>query len=97
VLVVLVGCGFIAYRVLAVDSPTRSLDLVAFTWLLGNTLFQLCIGSTWGFRHFTRFAIPAQPALFWALLPILPRVRWPWVVATCGIILLAVVSVHLTP
>lgn len=97
VLVVLVGCGLITYRALATDGPTKPLDLVAFTWLLGNTLFQLCIGSTWGFRHFTRFAIPAQPALFWALLPILPRVRWPWVLATCGITLLAVVSVHLTP
>jgi hypothetical protein len=96
VLVVLIGCAMIARRVLR-GGQTRTLDCIALVWLLGNTMFQLCIGSTWGFRHFARFAIPSQPALFWALHPVLPRAKWVWWAAGCGVFVLAVVSVHLTP
>ncbi len=50
---------------------------MAGAWLIGNTIFVLCIGSGWGFNHFPRFCIPAQPALFYALRPVLPR-GWVW-------------------
>ena len=50
---------------------------VAAPWLVGNTLFVLCIRSGWGFNHFPRFCIPAQPALFFVLRPVLPR-HWGW-------------------
>ena len=103
VAIVLFACAMISVRLVwhgsaAHDSPARtSLDALACTWLIGNTLFQLCIGSTWGFRHFARFAIPAQPALFWALCPMLPRRMWPWLISAGGICYMAVVCVNLTP
>lgn len=103
VLVVLAGCGMIGWKVLGGriedtgKQGTRALDRIALVWLVGNTVFQLCIGSTWGFRHFTRFAIPSQAALFWALCPVLPKVRWPWWVAAAGLSVLGVASVYLTP
>jgi hypothetical protein len=96
VLIVLGACALLGYRALR-GSSTTALDLLAFGWLAGNTLFQICIGSGWGFRHFPRFAIPAQPALFWALHPYLPRSARPWVVAVGGIFYVAVQCVNLTP
>jgi hypothetical protein len=96
VVIVLGACALLAWRALR-GSSTISLDLLSLGWLAGNTLFQLCIGSGWGFRHFPRFAIPAQPALFWGLRPYLPRRVWPWVVAGCGISYMAVECVNLTP
>jgi hypothetical protein len=96
VLIVLSACALLAWRALR-RSSTIVLDLLALGWLVGNTLFQLCIGSGWGFRHFPRFAIPAQPALFWALHPYLPRRAWPWIVAATGIFCMAVQCVNLAP
>jgi hypothetical protein len=96
VVIVLSACVLLVWRALR-RSSTVGLDLLAFGWLAGNTLFQLCIGSGWGFRHFPRFAIPAQPALFWALHPYLPRRAWPWLVAGGGVFYMAVECVNLTP
>ena len=73
------------------------LALFAFLWLIANTLFQLCIGSGWGFRHFPRFAIPSQPALFFALLPYAPQRKWIWISGGIGVFVLAVVSVGQCP
>jgi Gpi18-like mannosyltransferase len=98
--IVLFACAMLVARLArrAHSAGDRTaLDVLACTWLVGNTLFQLCIGSTWGFRHFARFAIPAQPALFWALCPMLPRRLWPWLVSAGGICYMAVVCVNLTP
>lgn len=113
VLIVLAACAALAHRTFplkpraqaAGDAPgpsssrpaSHALNVLTLTWLLSNTLFQLCIGSTWGFRHFPRFAIPAQPALFWALHPYVPRRSWPWCLAAVGIFYLAVVCVNLAP
>ena len=54
------------------------LTFFAGLWLLGNTLFVISLGSPWGFECFHRFTIPAAPALWWFLRPILPRNTWPW-------------------
>jgi hypothetical protein len=96
VIIVLSACTVLALRALR-RSSMIVLDLLALGWLGGNTLFQLCIGSGWGFRHFPRFAIPAQPALFRALHPYLPRRVWPWILAAAGIFYMAVECVNLTP
>jgi hypothetical protein len=93
VLLVLLGCA----AQIARWPRSQPLDRLCLAWLLSNTFFQLCIGSTWGFRHFPRFAIPAQPALFWALHPYLPRRRWPWLVSAAGIFYMAIVCVRLAP
>ena len=95
VAIVLFACVSLARRVL--HQKPHPLDLLAFTWLLSNTLFQLCIGSGWGFRHFPRFAIPAQPALFWALHPYVPRQNWIWLAGIAAVFVLAIVSVHTCP
>jgi hypothetical protein len=95
VAIVLFACVSLARRV--IQPKPQPLDVLAFTWLLSNTLFQLCIGSGWGFRHFPRFAIPAQPALFWALHPYAPRPNWIWYAGIGGVFVLAVVSVHTCP
>ncbi len=66
-------------------------------WLIGNTAFVLCIGSVWGFRHFPRFTIPAEPAMFWVLRDWLPRsVRgWMLIAIACGT--MAVIGVINSP
>jgi hypothetical protein len=76
VLITLLACAMIAERIVSSDRPDLR-NSVAFPWLIGNTLFVLCIGSVWGFRHFPRFTIPAAPAMFWTLRKLLPREpRW---------------------
>ncbi len=75
-----------------IDSPA-TLTPIAWPWLLGNTLFVLCIGSGWGFNHFPRFNIPAQPALFYALSPLLPRHWIWWALFTAGSFATAVFTV----
>jgi hypothetical protein len=81
VLIVLLACGLLLRRwkrVQTLHAPLDARDALVTPWLLGNTLFVLCIGSGWGFRHFPRFTIPALPALFWALRGWLPRATWAW-------------------
>jgi hypothetical protein len=97
VVIVLLAIGLLAMRLRGLRRNSRSLDILALVWLAGNTLFQLCIGSSWGFRHFPRFAIPAQPALFWALYPYVPRQKWVWVIAAAGAFALAVAGVNACP
>jgi hypothetical protein len=97
VAIVLFACVSLGWRILQLKPRPNPLDLLTFTWLVSNTLFQLCIGSGWGFRHFPRFAIPAQPALFWALHSYAPRQNWIWLVGIAGVFVLAVVSVHTCP
>jgi hypothetical protein len=97
VAVVMLAIFVLSGRVRSTDSTTRSLDQLALAWLIGNTLFQLCIGSSWGFRHFPRFAIPAQPALFWALYPYVPRQKWIWLAAGAGVFALSVAGVNACP
>ena len=74
--VVLFACGLIADRTIRAGRPNPR-DSVSCAWLITNTMFVLCIGSVWGFRHFPRFTIPAAPAMFWTLRSFLPRnPRW---------------------
>ena len=64
------------------QSHYRLLNLAALYWIVGNTLFTLCIGSGpfgWGFYHFPRFTIPAMPAMFWAIRRFWPGKTWIWV------------------
>ncbi len=81
VLLVLAACFLLTNRT---TNETRSdgLDRVAPIWLIGNTLFILCIASGpfgWGFYHFPRFMIPATPPLMWAFRGVFPRSRWFWI------------------
>jgi hypothetical protein len=94
VLAVLGGCALL---VLAVRRRKNVLDGIALCWLGGNTLFTLCIGSGrfgWGFYHFPRFTIPAMPALFWALSPVLPSRRWIWICLAIILYATTVAGVH---
>jgi hypothetical protein len=51
---------------------------VAAVWLLGNTLFSLCVGHTWGFHEFHRFVVPALPAMLLAYNAVLPSRPQYW-------------------
>jgi hypothetical protein len=84
VLLVLVACGILAGRLLRGKPAAgeRLLNVSAFCWIVGNSLFTLCIGSGpfgWGFYHFPRFTIPAMPAAFWAIRRVWPSKTWIWV------------------
>jgi hypothetical protein len=84
--VTLTACAMLTYRTAVL--PTRDQrDLISFPWLIGNTVFVLCIGSVWGFRHFPRFTIPAAPPMFWSLRRVLPRHAgwWMLIAAGCGV------------
>ena len=87
-------------------------DRLALPWLVGNTLFVLCVGSGsggWGFNHFPRFMIPALPPLAWAWRRFLPAPRSAvyklsaifggWLMFFYGVVLffMAVIEVHGCP
>ena len=78
VLLALAACGALLVSCLRARKHPDARDLLALPWLVGNTLFVLCIGSYWGFQHFPRFTIPALPALFWAIRGLLPRRGFWW-------------------
>lgn len=65
-------------------------------WLCGNTLFALSIGNVWGFECFHRFTVPAMPAMFVALAPILPRRCLTWAVVAGFSLVIAVATVYTT-
>jgi hypothetical protein len=73
------------------------LTIVSAVWLVGNTAFVLCIGSTWGFAHFPRFCIPAQPALFWGVRRWLPGSRGFWLILGVLLVVMGVYGVRSTP
>jgi hypothetical protein len=110
VVLTLVACARLARRALAsraeaapgetverVPSPrTGLLDTVAAVWLIGNTLFIVCIGSGvagWGFHHFPRFMLPALPALFWAFRDLLPRRPIFWALIAAALLIPTAMSV----
>ena len=92
VAVVLLACGLIADRTIRAGRPNPR-DSVSCAWLIGNTIFVLCIGSVWGFRHFPRFSIPAAPALFWTLRNFLPRQPKWWGLIAVVCVVMGVVGV----
>ncbi|HKO19964.1 MAG TPA: hypothetical protein VJU82_13860 [Acidobacteriaceae bacterium] len=47
-------------------------------WIIGNTLFALCIGSVWGFEAFGRFVLPALLPILWAYRRWYPRSLIGW-------------------
>jgi small-conductance mechanosensitive channel len=99
VVAVIAACGALAWHIARqwrVGWRADARDLLAGPWLLGNTLFALCIGNVWGFECFHRFLIPAQPAMFWALRGILPpaRWRWAWAAILVGSAVIATASVR---
>ena len=77
VVLTLAACGILIRQLVRQGRGLDERDAMALPWLAGNTLFVLCIGSTWGFDHFPRFTIPAMPAMFWAIRAILSQ-RWYW-------------------
>ncbi|MGN6727490.1 MAG: hypothetical protein ACTHLZ_16340 [Tepidisphaeraceae bacterium] len=59
------------------------MDVAMLVWLAGNTLFVLCVGNKWGLQAFPRFALPALPAMAWAVRR--------WIPASVGWLALAAV------
>jgi hypothetical protein len=89
---VVLGSILLGLRLLRDKRPLPR-DAVAFPWLAGNTLFTMCVGAPWGFRHFPRFTIPAAPPLFWALREWLPRRPVWWVLIAAVLFWPAVLGV----
>jgi hypothetical protein len=84
VLLVLGACVLLVLRASA-ETRADGLERIAVVWLIGNTLFILCIASGpfgWGFYHFPRFMIPATPPLMWAFRRVLPQSKWFWIALT---------------
>ena len=96
VVITLSACVLITRRVLILKSWDAR-DAISWPWLVGNTLFVLCIGSAWGFRHFPRFTIPAAPAMFWTLRRYLPRHLGIWIAIGVMVFVYAVVGVMSSP
>jgi len=92
VLLVLVACAF-AVRRLLLELPRPhtqgSMGVLAGAWLLGNTMFAVCVGQYWGFHEFHRFIVPALPALYVVLEPLMPRERVWWVAASIASLAMA--------
>jgi hypothetical protein len=76
VVVLFVACGLLIRRAASADRRAP-LDLLSLPWLLGNTLFVLCIGGIWGFQGLPRYIAAGVPPMFDALRQWLPR-RWGW-------------------
>jgi hypothetical protein len=94
VIITLSACVIVTWRVVG-NKADR--DLLSFPWLVGNTLLVLCIGSSWGFRHFPRFTIPAEPAMFWVLRDWLPSNRVVWLLIGTICFAAAVIGVRTSP
>jgi hypothetical protein len=92
--VVMVAC---VVSIVALRRLKSFLDAVAVPWLIGNTLFALCVGSPWGFRHFPRFSIPAQAPMFWALRRWLPQRSVWWGLIAAVTFVIAVFGVRDSP
>lgn len=71
--------------------------LTALPWVVGNTLFVLCIGSFWGYQHFPRFHILSQPPMFYAWRRTLPERAWVWLTLSVPITIYAIFGVRATP
>ena len=94
VAVVLLACFVASRRVWVRRRGGDPRDALMAPWLVGNTLFVLCIGSRWGFAHFPRFTIPAEPALFWTCRAAIPRRPLVWVpVVAIAVVLAAVYGI----
>jgi hypothetical protein len=72
------GCALLGR---ALRRGGSTIDWLAGGWLIGNTVFALCVGKFGGFQEFHRYILPALPALFWAHRGLLPRTSTGW--ATC--------------
>ena len=79
VVLVLVGCVLAVRMALArTDSDQRIFARLNAPWLVGNTIFVLCIGYIWGFHEFHRFIVPAMPPLLWVFREYYPRRLGVW-------------------
>lgn len=100
VAITLSACALLVRRTIqtrAAHATRAARDVVALPWLLGNTLFVLCIGSAWGFRHFPRFTIPTAPAMFWTLRSWLPSNRILWMLIVLACFVAAIFGVRSSP
>jgi hypothetical protein len=71
--------------------------VTALGWLIGNTLFVVCIGSYWGYQHFPRFGILAQPAVFFGWQQWLPRRTASWLIICAIVTVFACLGVRSSP
>jgi hypothetical protein len=80
-----IACGLLTREAFAaIASEQRLFARLNAPWLIGNTLFVLCIGHIWGFHEFHRFIVPALPPLLWAYRDYYPRRQWPWALIGVG-------------
>ena len=79
VTVALIACVLVVRRALAsADADERAVARFNAPWLVGNTIFVLCIGYIWGFHEFHRFIVPALPPLLWVFRDYYPRRLGAW-------------------
>ncbi len=90
------ACGALVVQWARRRKEADPLVALALPWLAGNTLFELCVGSPWGFRHFPRFMLPALPAFLWAGRSVLVR-RWVWIGIGAALVVVAVFGVKASP
>ena len=72
-------------------------DLLSMPWLIGNTLFLLCVGNHWGFNIFKRLTLPALPAELGTLRRWNPRwlpYAWPLVGAASMAVAIVLIVRH---
>ncbi len=76
---VLLGCVLAAVQLWRADGAgDRGRAHLAFWWLIGNTIFVLCLEGRWAFGEFHRFIVPALPPLLYVGRGLLPTGRWWW-------------------
>ena len=78
-------------------STARFVTTAGVVWAIGNTALVLCIGSIWGYKHFPRFHILSQPALFDGWRDWLPRRTWVWLAICGGVTVFAIFGVKAAP
>lgn len=81
VVLTLAACGLVLRdlrRPMTFAEDRRNLQLSA-PWLIGNTLFTLCVGHIWGFYQFHRFILVALPPMLWAFRKYFPDRRAAWI------------------
>ncbi|HEY8668683.1 MAG TPA: hypothetical protein VIL86_18695 [Tepidisphaeraceae bacterium] len=75
---VLAACAIVLWRWRNDCKEPEPLAALCGPWLLGNTLFVLCVGSVWGFAVFQRLILVALPPMLWAFQPLLPKKPLGW-------------------
>lgn len=81
VVLTLAACGIVLrdLRLPTTSADDRQNLQLSAPWLIGNTLFTLCVGHIWGFYQFHRFILVALPPMLWAFRKYFPDRRATWI------------------